>query len=386
MHFSNVGTYYSKMTSVLRSEQEYLEIWKHYREKVGCISPESEMYQPDFLAISPAKTCSTWLYDNLILHPDVFMKAKEINYFSAFWQWYDINWYLKGFLGGQWKCKGDVSGTYSLLPFEAVRYIHTLFPRLKIIIVLRHPAERTWSQIRHYYRFKVGPFKDYTGQLENVSLADLTTKFWVDSYVQWSDYPSMFNRWLSFFSPDNMFVCFTDSIATNPETVLRDLFHFLGLNAPVGLSTFPFNHFVLKGLDIDISRETDNFLTSLFQKTLEDTDELLKRRFEMAVPSTWTEKESNPRMAHDQFFTNHLLPNRDEDQNALPRYMESFLDYNILFYEGLFHAVSHQSGEIDLHVLNHDTRKELAASGDYFCKRNPEELKEHIKTVAYLKA
>src|SRR5258707_10240806 len=71
--------------------------------------------RPDFLIISPPKTASTWLADNLRHHPEIFVSArKEIKYFSAWFKRLDLNWYLRHFADGIGRVKGEASPDYAL--------------------------------------------------------------------------------------------------------------------------------------------------------------------------------------------------------------------------------------------------------------------------------
>ena len=46
---------------------------------------------PQFLVISPSKTGSTWLADNLRCHPQIFVPAvKEVKYFSSLFKWLNL--------------------------------------------------------------------------------------------------------------------------------------------------------------------------------------------------------------------------------------------------------------------------------------------------------
>lgn len=362
-------------------EKKYADRWKHYENKVGSILPDMGKYSPDFLVISPAKTSSTWLYENLIHHKDIYIKSKEMTYFSAFWQWYDINWYLGHFLGGEHKLKGDVSGTYSLLPVESIQYIKTIMPNLKIVLIIRHPVERTWSQIRHYYRFKVGPFKHFSGHLKEISLSRLLEEFWLESYYLWSDYPSIINRWLSCFSEENIYINYSDLIDNNPRKVLYDIFQFLGVDSSIDLSAFPVNMRILKGLDIDIPPEINEYFSLLFEDTIDKLGNVLRSRFNMSIPAKWELNDHKHKHFDLPSISGKLLPNRDVDHNSLPRFMECLSDHNIIFYEGLFHAISHRSGEVNLYTISEDEKRRLASTGDYLVHTSPEDLKSSIGKV-----
>src|SRR5229473_6742363 len=83
----------------------------------GPLSPQSAQSFPDFLVISPPKTGSTWLAANLRCHPEIFIpEIKEVKYFSSYYKWLDLDWYLGHFRDGAGRRKGEASPSYSLLP------------------------------------------------------------------------------------------------------------------------------------------------------------------------------------------------------------------------------------------------------------------------------
>src|SRR3954462_533097 len=90
--------------------------------------------RPDFLIISPPKTGSTWLADNLRRHPQVFVPAiKEVKYFSSFFKGLGLGWYLDHFAGAAGRVKGEASPSYALLPKGRIRLVRRLMPRVKLI-------------------------------------------------------------------------------------------------------------------------------------------------------------------------------------------------------------------------------------------------------------
>jgi Sulfotransferase domain len=111
---------------------------------------------PDFLIVGVQKGGTTSLYNYLIQHPQVAPAAqKEIHYF-------DLNfdkspeWYCSQFPqleNGECLLTGEASPYYIFHPHVPGR-IYDLFPKSKIIALLRNPVERAISQ--YYYYIKIG--------------------------------------------------------------------------------------------------------------------------------------------------------------------------------------------------------------------------------------
>src|SRR5579871_1405390 len=119
------------------------------------------MTRPHFLVISPPKTGSTWLADNLRAHPGVFVPAvKEVKYFSSLHRWLDLDWYRHHFAPAAGRLAGEASPSYSHLPLSRIRLIRRLFPDLKLVYLMRDPVRRAWSHAKHVHRYREAVFAD----------------------------------------------------------------------------------------------------------------------------------------------------------------------------------------------------------------------------------
>ena len=95
-------------------DREFLAWWL---QQSNVAFHEFASRRPDFLVISPPKTASTWLADNLRCHPQIFVPAaKKVKYFSYYSKWLDLNWYLDQFSAAGGRVKGEVSPSYAILP------------------------------------------------------------------------------------------------------------------------------------------------------------------------------------------------------------------------------------------------------------------------------
>jgi hypothetical protein len=98
--------------------------------------------KPDFLITGAAKSGTTSLAHNLSMHPRVYMPEGEIHFFSKRLgqgnQWY------KSLFREPNKVQGEKSPTY-LYYKECHREIHRFLPHVKLILLLRDPVERAFS-------------------------------------------------------------------------------------------------------------------------------------------------------------------------------------------------------------------------------------------------
>src|SRR5438067_1247995 len=107
---------------------------------------------PTFLGIGSMRCGSTWLYEVLKCHPDIRVSdRKEMHFFfMREMLQHDLDWYNAHFEpenGGEPKpVRGEISPVYARLKAWQVNRIAKLLPDLRIILTLRHPIERAWSQ------------------------------------------------------------------------------------------------------------------------------------------------------------------------------------------------------------------------------------------------
>lgn len=187
----------------------------------------------DFVGIGAPRSGTTWIAKCLMEHPEIsFPYAKELNYFSktranktkSEYEISGINGYLSLFKSvPSNKVKGEYS-TYYLADPNAAKLIKKHFPNIKIIVSLREPVERAYS--------------DYG----NIKLSDLEEKdsfekafnrkgMGLDSYKDRGMYFEQLKEYYKLFPKKNIHVIIYDDIKKNPGKVMHDLYKFLGVNS-----------------------------------------------------------------------------------------------------------------------------------------------------------
>ncbi len=244
--------------------------------------------RPDFLVISPPKTASTWLADNLRCHPQVFVPAiKEVKYFNCYSQWLDLNWYLNQFRAAGGRVKGEASPSYAILPVETIRQIRCLLPDLKLIFLMREPIARSWSHAKHNFRFHEANFVGHTGEFAAVSASQWRENFVHEWPLASGDYLGQLRRWLSVFPREQMYVDFYESVAHDPHRLLRNVFAFLGVAPDVDLSAFPHGEKIFCGLPGELSPPLRRCLQQLHGGRTRELASFLREQFGLSLPSEW---------------------------------------------------------------------------------------------------
>ena len=90
-------------------------------------------------------------------HPQVFLAhPKEIHFFSLYYS-KGVDWYANKFLGSDsFAIRGEVTPYYLFHPLSSSR-IYKILPSTKLIILLRDPVERAFSQYFHSRRLGLEP-------------------------------------------------------------------------------------------------------------------------------------------------------------------------------------------------------------------------------------
>lgn len=189
------------------------------------------MAKPTFIGIGAQKCASTWLHRILSEHPQIGMpQEKEVDFFSYHFD-HGYQWYERQFDAyADRKARGEVSPSYFSEPGVPGRIRHHN-PEVKIIVSLRDPVARALSNHRHEIR--VGHFKgrdlSFDAGLANNPM-----------YIDQSCYATHLTRWMRHFPSSSMLFIFMEDIVSEPGSVARSVFDFLGVDAdycPRGLSS-----------------------------------------------------------------------------------------------------------------------------------------------------
>jgi hypothetical protein len=244
--------------------------------------------RPDFLVISPPKTGSTWLADNLRCHPDVFVPPnKEVKYFSSWYRHLDLNWYLGQFVGGVGRIKGEASPSYALLPRERIRLVRRLLPDIKLVFLMRDPVARAWSHAKHCFRYREANFAASSADFAAVTDAEWRANFRHEWTLASGDYLGQLRRWRSVFPRGQMYVGFYESIARAPETLLRELFAFLEVSPEVDFARFPVADRILPGLPASLPAGLREDLHDLLGNRTRELADFLAEEFDLQPPPDW---------------------------------------------------------------------------------------------------
>lgn len=200
---------------------------------------------PNFLIIGAAKCGTTSLYNYLRQHPQVYMSPKKHTRFFAFdvenpdfngpgpeippvpYAITDPDVYHAMFAGAYSETAvGEASHSY-MYQTQAARRIKEYDPGMKLVAILRNPAERTYSHHRQMIRDGREPVADFERALREEE-GRIREHWWPDfHYVQIGLYHEQLQRYFELFEHDQIRVYLYEDLSASPFAVLQDLFQFL---------------------------------------------------------------------------------------------------------------------------------------------------------------
>ncbi len=233
--------------------------------------PNRSCFAPDFIGIGAAKAGTTWLYQILQHHPQIWMTPyKEIDYFCAtlgprfstprrsrlmtdlmrpYWRRLvfqflkqirtreDVQrlvWWLRFYLGprnDRWYGSlfrsvptgcvgGEISPGYMRCREPDIRHMHALAPTAKLLFLIRDPVQRFWSEYTMYAR---GGILD---QRPAVAL-----NYFNYRGKRQGEYLRTLCKYTQYFRPEQILVIFYDAIAQQPARLLAMVHEFLGVRS-----------------------------------------------------------------------------------------------------------------------------------------------------------
>jgi len=188
---------------------------------------------PNFIIVGAAKSGTTSLCNYLSMHPFVEIVSERLEFFGEYCNpsigKIDKNKYLNMFKSlPKHIIAGEKSVSY-LYSDRAATEIYDLNPQMKIIMVLRDPVERAYSD--YWQRRRTG--------VEGLSFEDalVAEKKRIASgarfelhYVNYGFYYSHIAKYINIFGRKNVCVIRFEELRDDPETVCRQCFNFLGVD------------------------------------------------------------------------------------------------------------------------------------------------------------
>lgn len=172
---------------------------------------------PNFIYIGANKAGSTWLYDVLARHPDVYMAPGKGLYFFSKHHERGLDWYRGHFEdAGDKKIVGEISHAY-MYSNDVCKRIAQMDPTIRLMVGLREPVDRA--------------FADYLDGVKNGLIhGDFETELEGEPpFLQRSHYTRYLAPYVEQFGRDSIHVGVFDELSADPNAYAKKIFAFLGI-------------------------------------------------------------------------------------------------------------------------------------------------------------
>lgn len=177
----------------------------------------------DFIGIGASRSGTSWIAKVLGEHPDVFIpQKKELQFFNKDWEFRrGLSYYGTHFADAK---PGQLIGEFTpgyLVSESAAARIKKYFPDAKLILCLRDPVERAYSQ--YFYHRAKG--KEMAETFE----AALQGRH-REHYLNKGMYAKHLMTYLELFPREQILVLFYSELKRDPRLLVQRLYRFLGVD------------------------------------------------------------------------------------------------------------------------------------------------------------
>jgi Sulfotransferase domain len=187
---------------------------------------------PSFVVIGAQKSASTFLQDQLSLHPEVEMPEGEVRHFEdPFYSQGAVadlpSLYVRPPTGIQ---RGIKRPDYMGRP-EIPARLHEHLPEARLLAVLREPVARAVSSYFHMARHGFVPLapldEAFKALLDDAWVAEFPR---APEVLTFGLYGEQLSRYLTLYRPEQLLILEQRELITDPRTKVREAFSFIGVD------------------------------------------------------------------------------------------------------------------------------------------------------------
>jgi len=174
---------------------------------------------PDFLGIGALKAGTSYLDAMLRDHPQTWLppRLKEVEFFNRHYE-RGPEWYEQQFRGSQGRVRGEVSPQY-LFDGRVAGRIHALIPEARLIVSVRDPVQRAYSQYKHWVQ-ETGYRRSFDDFLAEHPGA-----------VDRGRYLALLDPYLQLFAREQILVIVFEELVDQPQATMEQVYRFVGVDA-----------------------------------------------------------------------------------------------------------------------------------------------------------
>jgi sulfotransferase family protein len=177
----------------------------------------AQPFRPTFLFVGASKSGSSWFFQILREHPQVFVPANKATFFFSDYYAKGLAWYDAFFVKAPLDSAiGEVCHDYMASP-EALRRIRAYQPGMRLVCCLRNPYARALSSWRFFRR----------NGMDQPTLAAQGKHD--PSVFDQGYYATQLSLLYSIFPKEQVLIFFFEEISATPKAVAHRLYEFIGV-------------------------------------------------------------------------------------------------------------------------------------------------------------
>ncbi len=223
---------------------------------------------PNFLCIGAQKAGTSWVYENLKKHPEIFIpENRYIHYFDRNFHT-SYRAYLNHFKSGSKKLKGEVIPGYGLISRRRIQFIKKQNPNLKLILILRDPITRAWSHAKMV-------LLDKNNSNSKIDVNRFNAHFNSRLSSTKGDYKNIIENWLSVFDKEQLLIIYNEEVKNSPERTLKKMYDHLGVSTIEAKEETLSKKIINQGVRLDMPEECLEELKQLYKQRITNLEPLL---------------------------------------------------------------------------------------------------------------
>ena len=192
----------------------------------------------DFVVAGVQKAGTTAIHDFLAQHPQIaLLRDQALHFFDKeenFRGQPDYGVLLGNFdPGRRWRIAGEVTADYVYYP-GALERIAAYNPQMRIVISLRNPTARAFSQWNMRREKNQEPL-EFLDALKRDQEIGLSKNPRGNAYIARSLYSPQLEKVLTLFPREQVFILKYENFRSDPSEIIDQVFDFLGVDAKAGL-------------------------------------------------------------------------------------------------------------------------------------------------------
>jgi len=180
-------------------------------------------FKIDFVGIGAPRCATTWIYECLREHPEVELLPKDHDNAFFFKEGFDqetINEYRRYFKKRD-TLKGDFHVYYLSTGEQIINKVKNHNFQIKIIVCLRNPIDRAYSQYRHIKFAKNKNWQSIKEAMQNIP----------EKIIEPGFYYKHLKRYFENFPKENLLILlYEQDIKKQPLETIKKIYEFLGVN------------------------------------------------------------------------------------------------------------------------------------------------------------